>query len=99
MYSFGIEKGRSVYRAKPNVCNVCRLKEILKNAKGWLSLVFLSHVPKAKHGQYESLSAWSIWSVGSVYFQSLFWCVVCLFSIGDNSSVCEYMCTQVESGW
>jgi hypothetical protein len=51
-----------------NVCNAGRQKEILKNAKGGLSLSFLSPVPFAKHGQLESLSAWPIWSVCRVRF-------------------------------
>ena len=51
------------------MCCLCGwLKEILKNAKGWLSLSFLSPVPIAKRGQLESLSAWSIWSVCQVHF-------------------------------
>ena len=53
------------------------LKEILNNEKGGLFLPFLSTVPKAKHGQFESLSAWSIWSVCRVHFYSLSCCVVC----------------------
>jgi len=84
LHSFGFAKGRLVCRAKPNVCNAGWLKEILKNAKGGLFPFSLSLVLIAKHGQFESLSAWSIWSVCRVHFQSLFCCVVCLFSIGGN---------------
>jgi hypothetical protein len=32
--SFGFAKRWLLYRAKPNVCNAGRQKEILKNAKG-----------------------------------------------------------------
>jgi hypothetical protein len=40
------------------MCRLCGWqKEILKNAKGGLFLPFLSPVSKAKHGQFESLSA------------------------------------------
>ena len=67
------------------MCRLCGWqKEILKNAKGGLSLSFLSPVPIAKHGQLVCLSAWPIWSVCRVHFQSLSCCVVCLFSIGGN---------------
>jgi len=51
-----------------NVPNAGWLKEILKNAKGWRFQFFLSPVQIAKHGQFESLSAWSIWSVCRVHF-------------------------------
>jgi len=51
------------------MCHLCGWqKEILKNAKGGFFLLFLSLVPIAKHGQFESLSAWSIWSVCRVHF-------------------------------
>src|SRR5690554_5028410 len=63
LHSFGFAKGRLAGGAKPNVCNAGWLKEILKNAKGWLFLSFPSPVPIAKHGQLESLSAWPICSV------------------------------------
>jgi hypothetical protein len=67
------------------MCRLCGwLKEILKNAKGQLFLFLLSPVCIVKHGQLVCLSAWSIWSVCRVHFQSLSCCVVCLFSIGGN---------------
>lgn len=88
LHSFGFAKVRLAGGAKPNVCNARWLKEILKNAKGGLFLSFLSPDPIAKHGQLESLSAWSIWFVCRVHFQSLSCCVVCLFSIGGNSYIC-----------
>ena len=84
LHSFGFAKRLLLCRAKPNVCNAGRQKEILKNAKGWLFLSFLSPVSIAKYGQLESLSAWSIWSVCRVHYYSLSCCVVCLFSIGGN---------------
>ena len=68
LHSFGFEKRWLVCRAKPNVCNAGRLKEILKNAKGGLFLFSLSPLSIAKHRQFESLSAWSIWSAGRVHF-------------------------------
>ena len=67
LHSFDFAKGRLVYQAKPNVCNAGWL-EILKNAKGRFFLFSVSLVPLAKHGQFESLSAWSIWAVCRVHF-------------------------------
>ena len=84
LHSFGFAKGRLAGGAKPNVCDAGWLKEILKNAKGWLFLYFPSPAPIAKHGQFVCLSAWSIWFVCRFHFQSLSCCVVCLFSIGGN---------------
>jgi hypothetical protein len=94
LHSFGFAKRLLLCRAKPNVCNAGRQKEILKNAKGWLFLSFLSPVSIAKYGQLESLSAWSIWSVCRVHYYSLSCCVVCLFSIGGNGKgLCEVRAT------
>src|SRR5690606_34007364 len=87
LHSFGFAKRWLLCRAQPNVCNAGRQKEILKNAKGRLCLFFLSSVLIAKHGQFESLSAWSIWSVCRVRYYSLSYCVVCLFSIGGNALI------------
>jgi hypothetical protein len=82
--SFGFAKCLIAGGAKPNVPLAGGLKEILKNAKGWLFRSFLSLVPIAKHGRFVCLPACSIWSVCRVHFQSLSCCVVCLFSIGGN---------------
>ena len=88
--SFGFAEGSALcVGAKPNVPMCGWLKEILKNAKGWLFLSFLSPVSIAKYGQLESLSAWSIWSVCRVHYYSLSCCVVCLFSIGGNTQIYE----------
>jgi hypothetical protein len=70
--SFGFAEGSALcVGAKPNVPMCGWLKEILKNAKGWLFLSFLSPVPKEKHGQFESLSAWSLGRYG-LYVESIF---------------------------
>ncbi len=65
------------------------LKEILKNAKGGLFLSSLLLVPIAKHGHFESLSAWlyglyveSIFS-HSLAVSSVFLALVVTFSIAE----------------
>jgi hypothetical protein len=64
LQSFGLREGLCGFANVPNA----GWQRNFKKCEAGLFLSFLSPAQIAKHGQIESLPAWSIWSVCRVHF-------------------------------